>query len=341
MAEAASETPPRTPAETAPVSSASLLPEAEFAPTQPEAAAEQPWPRARPKSSPNRKSQPRLKPPLCRATAWWPRLPKPKPKPKTKANLRKNRTSRRRSKSGGRAVIPNAVRAGRAVRSVRRRPQRLPARPRRGRCHASAPAEGAARHERKGGPNRQQRTERQSKGFERPGQPAPHPASKPNRPAPSGPARRPSRSTQRRRPSAPRARRSGGTCRARAILRQAAWFRFEQSRQGAGSEFAFRQTGRAQAAARRATTNNELLDKTTHRQMAVARAHVAHAQRRRSLRRSRPCAHQRRAPSRPGHPVRNGDVVTLALDRSVRVVEVSGFAERRGDAKAARLLYRD
>lgn len=43
----------------------------------------------------------------------------------------------------------------------------------------------------------------------------------------------------------------------------------------------------------------------------------------------------------PGHPVRNGDVITLALDRSVRVVEVSGFAERRGDAQAARVLYRD
>lgn len=43
----------------------------------------------------------------------------------------------------------------------------------------------------------------------------------------------------------------------------------------------------------------------------------------------------------PAHPVRNGDVITLALDRAVRIVEVSGFAERRGDAAAARLLYRD
>jgi ribosome-associated heat shock protein Hsp15 len=43
----------------------------------------------------------------------------------------------------------------------------------------------------------------------------------------------------------------------------------------------------------------------------------------------------------PGHPVRNGDVITLALDRSVRIVEVLSFAERRGDAKAARLLFRD
>jgi ribosome-associated heat shock protein Hsp15 len=43
----------------------------------------------------------------------------------------------------------------------------------------------------------------------------------------------------------------------------------------------------------------------------------------------------------PGHPVRLGDVITLALDRSVRVIGVAGFAERRGDAKAARRLYRD
>lgn len=39
--------------------------------------------------------------------------------------------------------------------------------------------------------------------------------------------------------------------------------------------------------------------------------------------------------------VARGDVVTLALDRSVRVVEVTGFCERRGGAEAARALYRD
>ena len=43
----------------------------------------------------------------------------------------------------------------------------------------------------------------------------------------------------------------------------------------------------------------------------------------------------------PSHPVRVGDVVTLALDRSVRVVKVEGFCERRGAAPAARALYRD
>ena len=38
--------------------------------------------------------------------------------------------------------------------------------------------------------------------------------------------------------------------------------------------------------------------------------------------------------------VRVGDVVTLALDRSVRVVQVAGFGERRGGAASARALYR-
>jgi len=45
--------------------------------------------------------------------------------------------------------------------------------------------------------------------------------------------------------------------------------------------------------------------------------------------------------SAQGHPVRKGDVVTLALDRSFRVIQVDGFCERRGDAPAARALYRD
>jgi ribosome-associated heat shock protein Hsp15 len=42
-----------------------------------------------------------------------------------------------------------------------------------------------------------------------------------------------------------------------------------------------------------------------------------------------------------GHPVRIGDVVTLALDRSVRILKVEGFCEKRGDAPAARKLYLD
>ena len=43
----------------------------------------------------------------------------------------------------------------------------------------------------------------------------------------------------------------------------------------------------------------------------------------------------------PSAVVRLGDVVTLALDRSVRVVKVAGFCERRGQAQAARALYQD
>ena len=42
-----------------------------------------------------------------------------------------------------------------------------------------------------------------------------------------------------------------------------------------------------------------------------------------------------------GHPVRVGDVVTLALDRTVRVIRVEGFCERRGNASVGRALYRD
>ena len=43
----------------------------------------------------------------------------------------------------------------------------------------------------------------------------------------------------------------------------------------------------------------------------------------------------------PSHLVRVGDVVTLALDRAVKVIQVEGFCERRGAAPAARALYRD
>jgi len=43
----------------------------------------------------------------------------------------------------------------------------------------------------------------------------------------------------------------------------------------------------------------------------------------------------------PGHAVKAGDVLTVALDNSVRILKVVAFAERRGDATAARLLYED
>ncbi len=43
----------------------------------------------------------------------------------------------------------------------------------------------------------------------------------------------------------------------------------------------------------------------------------------------------------PGHALRIGDVVTVALDRTVRVVEVSGFCERRGGPPSAMATYSD
>lgn len=43
----------------------------------------------------------------------------------------------------------------------------------------------------------------------------------------------------------------------------------------------------------------------------------------------------------PGHAVKPGDVVTVGLDNSVRVLRVVGFSERRGDAASARVLYED
>ena len=43
----------------------------------------------------------------------------------------------------------------------------------------------------------------------------------------------------------------------------------------------------------------------------------------------------------PSRAVRAGDVVTVALDRSVRVMRVTAFAERRGAADAARELFED
>jgi ribosome-associated heat shock protein Hsp15 len=43
----------------------------------------------------------------------------------------------------------------------------------------------------------------------------------------------------------------------------------------------------------------------------------------------------------PGHAVKPGDVLTIGLDHSVRILKVVGFSERRGDASAARVLYDD
>ena len=43
----------------------------------------------------------------------------------------------------------------------------------------------------------------------------------------------------------------------------------------------------------------------------------------------------------PGHAVKAGDVLTISLDNSVRILKIVGFTERRGDASAARVLYDD
>jgi ribosome-associated heat shock protein Hsp15 len=43
----------------------------------------------------------------------------------------------------------------------------------------------------------------------------------------------------------------------------------------------------------------------------------------------------------PGRAVRAGDVLTVALDRTVRVLKVTNFVPRRGSADTARTLYED
>jgi ribosomal 50S subunit-recycling heat shock protein len=43
----------------------------------------------------------------------------------------------------------------------------------------------------------------------------------------------------------------------------------------------------------------------------------------------------------PGRMVRLGDVITVALDRVVRVLKVRGFSERRGPGKTGRDLYEE
>ena len=43
----------------------------------------------------------------------------------------------------------------------------------------------------------------------------------------------------------------------------------------------------------------------------------------------------------PSRQVRTGDVVTVALDRSVRVLKVRGFIERRGPPSTGQSLYED
>jgi len=43
----------------------------------------------------------------------------------------------------------------------------------------------------------------------------------------------------------------------------------------------------------------------------------------------------------PGRMVRGGDVITVALEHSVRVLKVVGFRERRGPAGSGEPLYQE
>jgi ribosome-associated heat shock protein Hsp15 len=43
----------------------------------------------------------------------------------------------------------------------------------------------------------------------------------------------------------------------------------------------------------------------------------------------------------PGRMVRAGDVITVALERSVRVLKIRGFSERRGPGGSGEALYEE
>ena len=43
----------------------------------------------------------------------------------------------------------------------------------------------------------------------------------------------------------------------------------------------------------------------------------------------------------PSRMVRTGDVITVALEHRVRVLQVGGFVERRGPARTAQFLYQE
>lgn len=43
----------------------------------------------------------------------------------------------------------------------------------------------------------------------------------------------------------------------------------------------------------------------------------------------------------PGRMVRTGDVITVALERRVRVLKIKGFSERRGPAGSGETLYEE
>ena len=75
--------------------------------------------------------------------------------------------------------------------------------------------------------------------------------------------------------------------------------------------------------------------------MAVARAGGAHAPAAAALAASGHVRINGQRVDAPSRAVRPGDVVTVALDRAVRVLKVLGFAERRGSADDARALCED
>jgi ATP-dependent RNA helicase SUPV3L1/SUV3 len=175
--------PSEPPTEIAPVSSASLLPDAEFVPSQPNAAAEQPVAA----SVPDVVAEPDIA-----AAADAPAL-------SGDGMAAAPAESKAEGETDNKPEEPATIEVWRAGGHSERRPQR-PRRPQRAQqttatdatAAPAAVADAAAppsqeRPERKDGGRhqrneRQQRTERQSKGFERPGQPAPHSASKPYQP---------------------------------------------------------------------------------------------------------------------------------------------------------------
>ena len=132
--------------------------------------------------------------------------------------------------------------------------------------------------------------------------------------------------------------------RARAVLRQALRLRWRPPRQAAGSQFAVRQARRAQAAAR-AERQRTHLDACACRVMPRTAnastngsgmpAWCARAATPRHWRRPAMCGSTASVSPRPASRCAIGDVVTLALDRSVRVVQVEGFCDEARAQPAA------
>ena len=166
---------------------------------------------------------------------------------------------------------------------------------------------------------------------------------KTERARPSAAARAPWRRASGARPSGPRPapRRPARLQGSRSWQRAARVARSEGAARRPGrSEFAVRQARRAQGTAR--GQQGAVTDRPpAHRQMAVARARRAHADSAASLVDEGHVRLNGERVTASSRAVKPGDVVTVALDRTVRIMKVTGFAERRGDADAARVLYED